>query len=55
METGSNVIELDPELMETFRKLDRIELIVQWSAKMCQDGLMPPEVAKAFHEHFGDG
>ena len=50
----AEIIELDKEQNEWKRRMDRIALIIQWSAKMCAEGHMPPEVAKAFSEYFGD-
>jgi len=51
----SNIVELDPEENETFRRMDRIRVIVEWSSQMCKEGRMPHEVAQAFEEHFGGG
>jgi len=36
-------------------ELDRISLILQWSAAMHKAGHMPADVAKAFDVHFGFG
>jgi hypothetical protein len=38
---------------ETRRRLDREWKIILWSSKMYEEGRMPPDVAKAFDEHFG--
>jgi hypothetical protein len=34
------------------RNLDNIDKIIRWSADMHHRGLMPPEIALAFHEYF---
>ena len=36
----------------TKRKMDNILKIIKWSSDMQKRGLMPPDVARAFHEYF---
>jgi hypothetical protein len=36
----------------TKRKLDNMAKIIEWSAAMHRRGLMPPDIARAFHEYF---
>ena len=48
-----NVVDLNSERNRVWQKLNRIKLIWDWSVQMHREGRMPPEVARAFNEHFG--
>jgi hypothetical protein len=54
--TNNNIIDLDKWRRrlesDTERRLHNAMKIIAWSADMQQRGLMPPDVAQAFHEHF---